>query len=110
MGNYWPYAPPPTTPARYQPCDCAAYAWPHRPGGGLCEWPRNPTYRLTTPSGTRGDIRGWGRSPSYLRLLAREMRAFYRTGRLPHDSGLLMALANVAINKLGKRRKKGRKR
>jgi hypothetical protein len=21
------------------PCTCAAYAWPHRPGGGVCRWP-----------------------------------------------------------------------
>ena len=23
-------------------CKCAAYPWPHRPGGGLCQWPRPP--------------------------------------------------------------------
>ncbi len=33
-------------------CHCAAYAWPHRPGGGLCRWPDEPEYRLTTPAGT----------------------------------------------------------
>jgi len=37
---------------RYVPCRCAAYAWPHRPGGGLCCWPDPPLYRLTTPAGT----------------------------------------------------------
>jgi hypothetical protein len=25
--------------ARYPPCECSAYNWPHRPGGGRCEWP-----------------------------------------------------------------------
>jgi hypothetical protein len=25
--------------ARYPPCTCGAYAWPHRPGGGWCRWP-----------------------------------------------------------------------
>jgi hypothetical protein len=29
-----------------------AYAWPHRPGGGLCCWPDPPTYRLNIPAGT----------------------------------------------------------
>ena len=28
--------------ARYRPCRCGAYAWPHRPGGGLCRWPLPP--------------------------------------------------------------------
>jgi hypothetical protein len=23
-------------------CDCEAYAWPHRPGGGRCNWPDPP--------------------------------------------------------------------
>ena len=23
-------------------CRCKAYAWPHRPGGGLCQWPEPP--------------------------------------------------------------------
>jgi hypothetical protein len=31
-----------TLHARYTPCDCPAYAWPHRPGGGLCRWPDPP--------------------------------------------------------------------
>ena len=25
--------------ARYIPCTCGAYDWPHRPGGGRCCWP-----------------------------------------------------------------------
>jgi len=37
---------------RYVPCTCEAYAWPHRPGGGLCRWPEEPRYRLTIPAGT----------------------------------------------------------
>lgn len=42
--------------ARYRPCTCPAYAWPHKPGGGGCDWPRTPKYILLTPAGTR---RGW---------------------------------------------------
>jgi hypothetical protein len=26
-------------PARYIPCTCRAYPFPHRPGGGRCQWP-----------------------------------------------------------------------
>ncbi len=29
---------------RYTPCTCIAYAWSHRPGGGLCRWPEPPLY------------------------------------------------------------------
>jgi hypothetical protein len=39
--------------AQYLPCTCAAYAWPHRPGGGLCRWPDPPMRISPTPSGTR---------------------------------------------------------
>jgi len=39
---------------RYAPCTCAAYCWPHRPGGGVCEWPNlSPRWRCTTPAGER---------------------------------------------------------
>ncbi len=37
---------------QYTPCTCVAYAWPHRPGGGLCNWPDPPANRRTTPAGT----------------------------------------------------------
>ena len=40
----------------YKPCTCPAYAWPHKPGGGGCNWPGLPKYILLTPAGTR---RGW---------------------------------------------------
>lgn len=33
-------------------CTCPAYAWPHRPGGGLCRWPDAPAQRSQTPAGT----------------------------------------------------------
>lgn len=39
---------------RCRPCTCRAYAWPHRPGGGLCRWPLQPEYRRTTPAGEHG--------------------------------------------------------
>lgn len=40
-------------------CACAAYAWPHRPGGGLCRWPNPPKRTCLTPAGTnrRGTAR-----------------------------------------------------
>ncbi len=34
-------------------CRCRAYAWPHRPGGGLCQWPDAPAQRSRTQQGTR---------------------------------------------------------
>lgn len=43
--------------ARYESCDCAAYEWPHRPGGGFCRWPDPPLEICDTPAGTRP----WGR-------------------------------------------------
>jgi hypothetical protein len=36
----------------YPPCRCVAYAWPHRPGSGLCRWPDPPEYRLNMREGT----------------------------------------------------------
>jgi hypothetical protein len=36
-------------------CKCIAYNWPHRPGGGYCEWPDHPRMRLTTPAGTKAE-------------------------------------------------------
>ena len=50
--------------AHYTPCSCGAYAWPHRPGNGLCCWPRLPLYQCTTVAGThrwprRRARRGW---------------------------------------------------
>jgi hypothetical protein len=39
--------------ARYEPCRCEAYAWPHRPGGGLCRWPEAPAKRSSVPAGKR---------------------------------------------------------
>jgi len=33
-------------------CNCIAYDWPHRPGGGVCQWPETPEYMCTTGKGT----------------------------------------------------------
>lgn len=33
-------------------CTCAAYAWPHRPRGGLCRWPEPPKGTCSTRAGT----------------------------------------------------------
>ncbi len=53
-------------------CRCVAYNWPHRPGGGLCRWPDEPTHRLTTAAGTHGLNRNLRRSfPGFDRLLRR---------------------------------------
>lgn len=44
-------------------CSCAAYPFPHRPGGGLCRWPDPPLSRLQprTAYGVRlrNPPRGW---------------------------------------------------
>lgn len=48
----------PRRKSSYPPCECPAYSWPHRPGGGLCQWPDVPEYRLTTPAGTKSVFNG----------------------------------------------------
>lgn len=48
---------------RHPPCKCAAYRWPHRPGGGLCRWPDEPVYACTIPPGTRAWWRKRGGNP-----------------------------------------------
>jgi hypothetical protein len=55
-------------PTRNPPCNCAAYAWPHRPGSGLCNWPDPPTRRSTIAAGTH----------SYLRSYKRQYRVLLR--------------------------------
>lgn len=35
----WRQALPTRVHARYAPCACSAYGWPHRPAGGACHWP-----------------------------------------------------------------------
>ena len=37
----------------YLPCTCEAYAWPHRPGGGVCLWPAPPVVKCLTPAGKK---------------------------------------------------------
>ena len=91
IGGYAPFQPPPNTPARYNPCRCVAYAWPHRPGGGLCEWPLEPTYRRTTRAGTHSPY--WSRTSRAMRAFGRQFRALERTGRLPRDHVLPPELA-----------------
>ena len=40
-------------PKRHSPvCHCDAYNWPHRPGGGLCNWPDPPAWHCTIPAST----------------------------------------------------------
>ena len=55
---------------RYTPCACAAYAWPHRPGSGLCRWPEPPLEQCTTPAGTNHQPR-WRPRHRWARLVPR---------------------------------------
>jgi hypothetical protein len=75
-GGGWPPEDPPTMA---EPCRCAAYAWPHRPGGGLCRWPGPPVGRTAMPAGTRapGPRRAWRRS-GWLGLARQGFRLHYR--------------------------------
>jgi hypothetical protein len=41
---------------RHKTCNCAAYLFPHRAGGGLCRWPDPPIFRLATSAGTHSGI------------------------------------------------------
>jgi hypothetical protein len=57
----------------YVPCRCVAYPFPHRPAGGLCEWPDAPRFRSTLRPGThsggtdaRKEIRKWTNQPTML--------------------------------------------
>ena len=51
---------------KLRPCQCRAYAWPHRAGGGLCRYPDPPLYRRTTPAGTHRESSGWWRAQRVL--------------------------------------------
>lgn len=72
---------PPEKPTNYTPCTCIAYAWPHRPGSGLCRWPDPPLYRLTTPAGTHSEEARYMRTKSgrWLKQYAHRLRR--RLGR-----------------------------
>ena len=93
QGSNWPYQSPPSTPARYRPCLCVAYAWPHRPGGGLCAWPLEPTYRLTRPAGAHSLY--WSRTSRAMKAFGREYRAWLKTRRLPRTQDLPPELAKL---------------
>jgi hypothetical protein len=60
-----------STKTRYIPCECVAYAWPHRPGGGICRWPDAPEYQRTTPAGTHSWPRVRGETKRLERILSR---------------------------------------
>lgn len=83
-GNSWPYMPPPSKPARYEPCRCIAYAWPHRPGSGLCRWPDEPTHRLTTPASTHKWPRYRGGLTAFFKAFDVAIRA-HKARRLPRQ-------------------------
>ncbi len=63
---------------KYIPCTCQAYAWPHRPGSGICRWPEAPHFRCTTPAGTHA----WPRASADERAL---MRTIERRRRNRHS-------------------------
>ena len=73
-------------PTRYVPCTCIAYAWPHRPGGGLCRWPDPPEWQRLTPAGThaegRSDYDRWWRKKlrEHQAKVARERRRQHADG------------------------------
>lgn len=76
--------------ARYVPCQCEAYAWPHRPGGGLCRWPDAPHYRWPKPAGTHS----WPRPRNkelwaFARLLKKEEMWLKRIAALPRRREIL---------------------
>ena len=54
---------------RAKACTCGAYSFPHRPGGGLCQWPDVPQVKSPIPAGTRSSMRGY---KSKFRLLIRK--------------------------------------
>ena len=60
-GGHAPTGPRASRRARYTPCTCAAYRFPHRPGAGLCRWPEAPVTTCPTPAGTHrpGVRRRW---------------------------------------------------
>lgn len=73
-------------------CTCAAYSWPHRPGGGLCRWPDAPQYRLTAPAGKHAlgykTFRKWGWAMGWRRgLMPAHLAYWWQEGRymLPRD-------------------------
>lgn len=57
-------------------CECIAYQWPHRPGGGLCCWPDPPRFRSLIPVGTHtlGRLKHGGHQ---FGTLARALRRCY---------------------------------
>ena len=58
-------------PTNYEPCWCVAYAWPHRPAGGLCCWPDVPAYRSTVPAGTNAQPRTGAKAKALIKVLKR---------------------------------------
>jgi hypothetical protein len=60
----------------FVPCTCLAYAWPHRPGGGLCRWPDPPTHRRLTAAGTHEWPRCSPGERAFVRLLRRRHHSY----------------------------------
>jgi hypothetical protein len=66
-------------------CACDAYAWPHRPGGGRCQWPNAPHGSHPTPAGVHSPL--WEHPNSAAGTLIRALRASGRYEGGPHWIG-----------------------
>jgi hypothetical protein len=80
--------------ANYPPCTCPAYAFPHRPGGGVCQWPD-----------VHADLRGtYGDGGSVLTAVVALLRG--RTGEKPQAGATeaLIELLPSALSDSAKRR------
>jgi len=62
-------------------CRCAAYRFPHRPGGGLCGWPSLPRGRCVTAQGQRS-TKGKKRKNRRVKRWLRQERAARRLARV----------------------------
>lgn len=45
--------------AKYKPCTCIAYPFPHRPGGGICQYPDEPIFVRVMRQGKRSLSSRW---------------------------------------------------
>lgn len=77
---------------------CSAYQWSHRPGGGLCRWPEEPEYRLTTAAGTHREDRdrtsalaALGKTRRWKRLAQRRPRLRLAIARVLQYAGADMS-------------------
>lgn len=87
-------------------CSCAAYRWPHRPGGGLCRWPGAPAaeHRPARPFYPRPRVRlrgkvrdkvlGAGLHPIRDRIAIQRIMPYLRRPQF-RDVGEALSLAGI---------------